>query len=114
MAKITHGIPHGPSLCSLFFLLYVNDFPRASDFELPFFADDTCLAISDKTMTDLECKVNKELIKIDRWLKINKLFLNTSTSCNMLINNQPNKSCELKLQLSQNSFSLTRHQKYCL
>ena len=39
------------------------------------FAYDACFAISDKNITDLECKVNKELIKI------NKLSLNNSKSC---------------------------------
>ena len=110
MTKITHGIPKGSSLAPLLFLLYVNDLPRASEFETSLFADDTYLAISDKSITDLVCKVNKEFIKIDRWLKINKLSQNISKSCYMLINNQPNKSCESNLQFSLNSFSLTRQQ----
>ena len=109
-AKITHGIPQGSSLGPLLFLLYVNDLPLASEFETTLFADDTYLAISDKCITDLERKVNKELIKIDRRLKINKLSLNISKSCYMLTNNQPNKSCTLNLQLSLNSVSLTRQQ----
>ena len=79
-------------------------------FETTLFADNTYLVLSDKSITDLECKVNKELIKIDRWLKINILSLNISKSCNMLINNQPYKSCELNLQLSRNLLSLTRQQ----
>ena len=55
MAKITFGIPQGSSLG-----------PQASEFEPTLFADDTFLAISDKSITDLERKVNKELIKKDR------------------------------------------------
>ena len=63
-----------------------------------------------QSITDLECMVNRELIKIDGWLMINKLSVNISKSCYMLINNQLNKSCELNFQLSLNSFSLTRQQ----
>ena len=66
MAKITFGIPQGPPLGPLLFLLYVNDLPLASEFEPTLVADDSFLAISDKSITDLERKVNKELIKIDR------------------------------------------------
>ena len=102
MAKITYGILQGSSLGPLLFLLYVNDLPLTSEFETTLFADDTYLAISDENITDLECKVNKELIRRDVWLKINKLSLNISKSCYMLINNQPNKSCELNLPLSLN------------
>ena len=84
MAKITHGIPQGLFLGPLLFLLYVNDLPLASEFETTLFANNAFLAISDKSITDLECKVNNKLIKIDRWLEINKLSLNISKSCYML------------------------------
>ena len=87
MAKITCGIPWGSCLDPLLFLLFVNDLPLASEFETTLFADNTYLTISDKSITDLERKVNKKHIKIDRWLKINKLSLNISKSY-MLINNQ--------------------------
>ena len=104
MAKITSKIPKGSFLDRLLLLLCVYDLPLASEFETTLFADNTYLRISDTSITDLECKVNKEFIKIDRWLKINKVFLNISKSCYMLINNQPNKSCELNLQLFLKSF----------
>ena len=66
MDKITHGIPQSLILGLLLFLLYVNELPLVSEFETTLFADDTYMAIFDKSITDLECKVNKELIKIDR------------------------------------------------
>ena len=75
ISKITHGIQRGSSLGQLLFLLYVNDLLLASEFETTLFAVDRYLAISDKCFTDLECKVNKELIKIERWLKINYLLI---------------------------------------
>ena len=70
MAKITHGIPLGSSLGPLLFLPYVNDLQLASEFETSLlFADDIYLVVFDKSISDLKCQVNKELIKIDRWLK---------------------------------------------
>ena len=72
MAKITHGIPHGSSVVQLLFLLYVNVLSLASEFEATLFADNTYLAISDKSITDLECKANKEFNYQDRSLVKNK------------------------------------------
>ena len=51
----------------LLFLLYVMIYlPLASEFEITLFADNTYLRNSDKNITALDCKVNKEFIKIDR------------------------------------------------
>jgi len=91
-------------------LLYINDLPHASQLETTLFADDTYLTLSDKSITNLECKVNNELIKIEEWLKQNRLSLNCSKSCYMLINSHPSISCNFDLQLSLNNFTLKRHQ----
>ena len=40
------------------------------------FADDTNIFISDKCLTKSESRVDTEIQKISRWLKINKLSLN--------------------------------------
>ena len=88
-------ILNGSSLDPLLFLLYVNDLPKKSEFETTLIADGrpTYLAVSDKNIIDLECKVNKDLIKIDRWLAINKVSLNIPKSCYMFIKiNQINRA----------------------
>ena len=90
--KITHGVPQGSSLGPLLFLLYVKHPPLASQFKTTLFADDTYLTISDKYVANLELRVNNELLCIDHWLKCDKLSLNCSKSCYMLINNQPKTS----------------------
>ena len=96
LLKVKCRVPQGSSLAPLLFLININDLPQASHFNTTLFADDTYLALSDKNVIDWERRVNNELRNIDAWLK-KKLSLNSSKSCYMLINKQPNISCECEL-----------------
>ena len=64
----------------------------------------------ESSLAKLESKVNNELLLIDTWLKQNKLFLNSSKSCYMSINKNPNKSCESDIRVSL--YSLTLHRQH--
>ena len=76
MAQISCGVPKRSSLGPLLFLLNISDLPQASLFDTTLFADDTSLTLSDKSLVNLEIRVNNELKQIDTWLKNNKLSLN--------------------------------------
>ena len=110
LGKITCGVPQGSSLGPLLFLLYINDLPLVSQFDTTLFADDTYLTLSDKSLSGLELKANNELRKIDTWMRSNKLSLNYSKSCCMIINKVPSKSCDTNLSLILNSTPLKRQQ----
>jgi len=56
-------------------LLYINDLPQASQLTAKRFADYTVLTLSDVNIKQLNYNMNKELIKINHWMKINKLSL---------------------------------------
>ena len=59
------------------FLLCINDISNISSIiDIILFADDTNIFFSDKCLNTLESRVNTEIQKISRWLKINKLSLN--------------------------------------
>ena len=74
---ITCGVPQGSILGPLLFLLYVNDLQHATNtLETIMFADDTNLFISGKDIKDIFSKMNRELIKINKWFCANKLSLN--------------------------------------
>jgi len=60
----------------LIFSIYINDIPKASKFETRLYADDITLKLSGKTCYELNENVNNELIKVENWLKSNKLSLN--------------------------------------
>ena len=74
---VEYGVPQGSILWPLLFILSINDFIHSSNIlHKVRFADDTNLFLSHKNIHDLQKNLNDELIKVDTWLKCNKLSLN--------------------------------------
>ena len=88
LRRVKCGVPQGSTLGPLLFLIYVNDLPYVSDFTTKLFADDTVLTMANSCMRTLQHDVNKELTKIDEWMRLNKLSLNYSKTKYMLITNK--------------------------
>ena len=71
------GVPQGSVLGPLFFLLYVNDMVAAcKELEFVLFADDTNIFAKGKDPEELFNKVNRGLISLNKWFRLNKLTLN--------------------------------------
>ena len=54
------------------------------------FADDTTVFASDSDVNNAHATVNRELVGVDNWLKVNRLSLNISITSYMIISNQKN------------------------
>ena len=85
-SPITCGVPQGSIIGPLLFLVYINDLPNCLEKASPrMYADDTSISLAAANLSDLENKINRELINLNRWLKANKLNLNIAKTEFMII-----------------------------
>ena len=79
LLEIKTGIPQGSILGPLFFSILINDLVNSSRlFSFLMYADDTTIYfnLEDFPANNREIAINKELDKVNVWLKLNKLTLN--------------------------------------
>ena len=77
---VKSGVPQGSILGPLLFSIYINDIVTVSKkFKFRMYADDTTIYINleDLSGINVEENVSNELNKVNSWLSLNKLSLNT-------------------------------------
>ena len=87
------GVPQGSTLGPLLFLLYINDLKNSLKFDkASHFADDTCLAYSNKNPKTIESNLNYDLKNLTQWLRANRLSLNVDKTKLLIFKSKYNKN----------------------
>ena len=83
---ITCGVPQGSVLGPLLFTLYINDISNCTTCKPRLFADDTCLMLNNRNLSQLNSNIDEEITTVNNWMIANKLTLNIAKSSVILIN----------------------------
>ena len=93
------GIPQGSCLGLLLFLLYIDAIFFSTEINMRLFADDACLSYQHSDPEYLIEVINKELGKVDKWLRANKIFINYSKK-KFLLFNKTSKNCKFSVKIN--------------
>ena len=97
LLSVNSGVPQGSILGPFLFLIYANDFDKATNYSLRLFADDTSLTATGKDLDVLLQRINSELPAVYEWLCSNRLTLNLSKTKYLVF--QPRQKMNLNLYL---------------
>ena len=109
--EIKCGVPQGSILGPLLFLLYVNDMQQAVKNDLLLYADDSCLAYTNKDVKYIEQKLNKDFNSIVEWLVDNKLsiHLGQDKTKSILFGNKRVMKHQQKLEINYGNVNVKQY-----
>ena len=75
---LKYGLPQESVLGPLLFMLFINDLYKAVEFSsVHYFADDTNLIFTDKSVKKIDNHINRNMKLVVEWIGANKLSLNS-------------------------------------
>ena len=78
--EINFGVPQGPVLGPIFFLLFINNLPKViKHSEVCLFADDTVIYNSNTNPETLEKELQEDLTSVSNWLNNNELTIKSKS-----------------------------------
>jgi uncharacterized protein YunC (DUF1805 family) len=91
------------------FILYITDIGSAiEECQFYLFADDTLLSISGNSVKECIKKLNRDLEKLSKWLKFNKLKLNVNKTKYMIIAGRRSNIMSGAINLTNDGESIER------
>ena len=114
LTNVNVGVPQGSILSPLLFLILINDLKNCSNFNVINFADDTMLYFKFNKLDNIETLLNKELDKINTWMKQNHLKLNISKTKFMLFSPKCKifETLKINLKIGEEQIEQVRKTKY--
>ena len=84
LKQIITGVPQGSILGPVLFLLFINDLPMSVR-KCNLYADDTEIEVTGNDINTVKLSLQSEIDKVNIWFKPNRLVVNASKCCSMLI-----------------------------
>ena len=101
-------MPHGSVIGPIMFIIFMNDIVKCSD-ELKYsmYADDACVWSANNNLQDSFAIMNRELIKINKWMSNNCLTLNNDKCEYVVFKNKCNLLPDAGVHISIDDVTLT-------
>lgn len=110
------GVPQGSVLGPLLFLFYINDIINELNekCEIRLFADDMLIYTTGYSTAEISNNLNEQLVRVENWLKINKLKVNVDKTKVMLMRGIRKKVNQnnLKIKLENIELEVVNEIKY--